>query len=1175
MVPSSSEQVQELRPTGDPEDRSRRVEVSLLGRFEVRLAGAPIDLGTPKQRAVLAVLALEANRVVPSDRLIQLLWADAPKALGALQSYVSNLRRALEPDRRPRDPARVLVTEAPGYRLAIDRELVDTLRFEELVRRGRVALGAGDAAEAVSILDAALAAWGGPPLPELRDEPFVVDVAGRLDGQRVIALGLAAQARLELGDHLGAVGLLDGPIADYPLDERLHGLLALALYRGGRQADALRVIDRVRRALADTAGLDPGHELRTLEADLLRQAPHLDGPASTVRPTGVVASGPTRVARSPGPAGPLVGRSGELDALLAALDTAVDGGGGVAVVVGESGIGKTRLVEELAAVARSRGVGTAWVRCPESGAIPPFWPVVQLAGQIPGTVDLELPTTDGSDADMPSSVFALYDTVSASLARMASPLLLVIDDLQWADADTLRMLGHVVGALESAPVLLAVTVRPTDRDAGPALVDGLAALVRAQRAVHVQLGGLSPSAVADWLDRRSGTGVPAEVAATVHERTGGHPLFVKELSELLASEGCLDDVEAVRRARTIPVGVQAVVRRRIARLPASTQQLVSTASVVGRSFDLAVLATVAGCPLEDALADLEPALSAGLLDVDGPSRVRFSHALIAETLAAELNAARRARVHAATARALVERVGGVHGPDLALIAHHAIGGVMAGTADLAVEASIEAARLAAARLGHEDAASHWMRVVEVLASARPGDLAARIDALCEQAAASFHADLVPAAKAAVLEAIELAEYAGDAASMARAAALLGTPHLWPTQHYGSVDGPTVAALERTCRAVAHDGAGVRARVMGALAVELTYAGESVAGTVRVAAEDLARDADDPAVLGRVLVNVADPLSPTTLAEREARADEVIGLAAEHDVPVDVELAARFQFALAAWERADFPAALARLESCRRLFDRHGGGAMRAQLGYFEAATAVVLGRYDEATRLGHEASQLYRRTRRYDADLIDLALFGAIAADRGGVEPVLERLGEARRASPHYDRFGAELLAWILCEAGMRHDAAIVIAAIDPATPFGNDYTMLCGASMALHVRVELDQPAAVAPIMAQLDPYRGRWAQAGSGGCSAGLVDLALARGAAALGDEDRARERFTFAVAGHESLRAPGWHARSLVHQGRFLLDTGDRVDERVGRAALERAAQLAELHGLAYVTRRLAEI
>ena len=249
----------------------------ILGGLSVVAGERTVDLGTPKQRAVLAVLLLERDRVVSVDRLLELLWGESSdKAQSSLQVYVSRLRTALEPGRRPRDPATVLVSQSPGYRIAVARGDVDLYRFEDTVAHGLDLLRRGDHAEASATLTRVLADWSGALLPEFGDEPFVIAAAGRAEGVRLAAVEGAAEARLASGDHLGAVALLEPDVTAHPTRERLNELLALALYRSARQSDALRVVDTCRRALAETTGLDPGPALRRLEADLLAQAPSLD-----------------------------------------------------------------------------------------------------------------------------------------------------------------------------------------------------------------------------------------------------------------------------------------------------------------------------------------------------------------------------------------------------------------------------------------------------------------------------------------------------------------------------------------------------------------------------------------------------------------------------------------------------------------------------------------------------------------------------------------------------------------------------------------------------------------------------------------------------------------------------------------------------------------------------------
>ena len=876
---------------------------------------------------------------------------------------------------------------------------------------------------------------------------------------------------------------------------------------------------------------------------------------------------------------PLVGRVAELDALTGALDDACAGTGRIAVVLGDAGIGKTRLVEELVMIAQGSGVVTARTRCPEDGAIPAFRPAVDLAEQVRRTgavtAGIVPPTETGA-----TSLFRLYEAVERGLRSTSAPLLVVVDDLQWADADTLRLLAHVAGGLRLAPVLLAVTVR-TSEEHSPALLDCLAAFARAPGSVHVALDGLSRSDVATWLhhhrhdDHQRDGEIPSDVVDVVHERTGGHPLFLKELGELLRAEGGLTDADTARSIRSIPPAVQFVVRRRVARLPVDTQQLLGVAAVVGRNFELDVVADVAGRPLDEALDQIVPALASGIVVDVGERGFHFSHALVAEALAAEMNSARRARLHARTARAIADRAGPGFGHRAEVVAHHAFLGRFAGTSELAATAAAEAARRASAGFGYEEAATQWERSLIAQRAVQPVDRHAELHALHELAASRFRADLVAPAKEAAIEAMDLAEATRDHAAMLGAAALVGHPHLWPNQGYGEIDRPVVAALRRVLGALDPDDDRARALVLGALAVELTYADPSEVGPIQEEAEDAARRSGDPGVLARVLLNVAGPLRPTELERRRELAREVIDLGERGLATDEVTLVGWFHLAVAEWDATDFDAAIDHLRTTRRIADRIGGGTVRAQLGWYEAATAIARGRYDEARRICDEADHLYRRTRRFNADVIGLVPHVAMACDLGGGDEVFAQLASVADGST-FHRLSRNVAAWHLVETGDLDGARSMVAAgADLVSPFPDDFTFLCGTTLALHVAAALGDADTVASLAERLTPYAGRWTQAGSGPIAAGLVDLALARAAAALGDGTRARALFERAVAGHERLRTPAWLARSLRDQAAFLGGTGDADDRSVAASALAHARRIAVEHDLVPVVESIDRV
>jgi DNA-binding SARP family transcriptional activator/CheY-like chemotaxis protein len=268
------------------------IEFRVLGGVEAWSAGRRVELGGPKQRAALASLVLRAGRVVPLEQLIDDLWPENPPARAAatVQVFVSNLRRALEPDRPRGAPARVLVTAAPGYRLAVDPATVDAHVFARLAEEGRAALAGDDPDGAAEVLARAAELWRGPALADLPDAPFVRAEAARLEELRLGAAEDRGDAELALGRHAALVAELDRRVRTHPMRERSRAQLMLALYRCGRQADALATYRQGRRVLRDELGLDPGTRLRELEQAVLRHDPDLSW--KPPRPVILPAAGP-------------------------------------------------------------------------------------------------------------------------------------------------------------------------------------------------------------------------------------------------------------------------------------------------------------------------------------------------------------------------------------------------------------------------------------------------------------------------------------------------------------------------------------------------------------------------------------------------------------------------------------------------------------------------------------------------------------------------------------------------------------------------------------------------------------------------------------------------------------------------------------------------------------------
>jgi DNA-binding SARP family transcriptional activator len=486
----------------------------VLGPLQVEADDGPVALGGPKERLLLALLLARPNQVVSVEALIRGLWGEQRPATAAktLQSHVKRLRRALEPGRARGAAGEVLVTREPGYLLRVSPGGLDAAWFEELTAQARRALAEGQADAAASMLREALGLWRGEAFQEFLDTDLGAAESDRLAELRLAAVEDHIEADLRLGRHRELVAELEGLVRDQPLRERLWAQLLLALYRSGRQADALLAYQRARSVLVEELGIDPGAELRRLHAAILAQDPGLDLP-----PTAAAApSQPLPEALQPvGP--PFVGRTAELAWLETAWTRAAHGRGGMVLLAGGPGMGKSRLAAEVARQVHDQGGRVLYGRC---GPAPndPLQPFTQALAGVGGS-PREVPGIQGSPTAFGSGLAGLL----AGPADAA--VLLVLDDLHLAQTAALEALTAVVAAAATRRLLVLGAYRDEVASSGPA---GLVARLDPTGAAWRRLGPLGQDEVAQVLALYEGEQAARAAAGAVLEATGGVPRLVHQ-----------------------------------------------------------------------------------------------------------------------------------------------------------------------------------------------------------------------------------------------------------------------------------------------------------------------------------------------------------------------------------------------------------------------------------------------------------------------------------------------------------------------------------------------------------------------------------------------------------------------------------------------------------------------
>ncbi|WP_448624191.1 ATP-binding protein [Geodermatophilus sp. URMC 64] len=834
---------------------------------------------------------------------------------------------------------------------------------------------------------------------------------------------------------------------------------------------------------------------------------------------------PTRVPAATPEA--IVGRRRELAAWGDWIRAAHRGAGRLVLCAGEPGIGKSRLAQEFAGVALAAGCSVAWGRCPQAEGAPPFWPWREVLRSLGADADRLLSTEVASPADR----FRVFDDVSRAVRAAADsgPLVVVLEDIHWADESSLLTLRHLASGLGDRPLLVVATFR----DVGPAgvLPGVLPDLYRSPAVERIELAGFDLAEVGEQLSR---AGLGGDDARTVLGLTGGNPLFVREVARAMADGTWQQDRP--------PRGVVDVVRARLDRVSAECRRFVQAAAIVGREFSPALVARVLGDDVSACLPLIDEAVGHGLVDpVGSGGGHRFVHALTREAVENSLATAARIALHRAVAEAIETEYAGNLRDHLGAIAAHWTALVPYGGAGAARDWTLRAAGEAARRLAFADAIRLYRAALAMPATPLPDvDRCRVLTALAR--AAHLAGDLAGCADAAT-DAAEAARAAHSPELLAEAALVV--------QAAADAGLNTVAGqlCEQALAALGDTGSrALRARLLAQRSHLALYDGDQ--HRVRAssaAALALARASGDDAALMDALHARKEALpGPPGRAERERVASEMLLLAHRRN-DLRAAMWGRLWRIDALVEAGRLAAALDELAVLRMTVERAGGPIDHWHLERTTAFLAQATGRYAEATAAGRRAYDRMRVIEPRPARGAYIVLQYILAEHFGMTD---ETAGLARRGFdplPLFRTLGPVHRSLLLLATGLAEEAAASYLEAGPVAewrppPFHVLYTYASGVLAA----AGLGRPDDVAALLDRLEPFRGEHVVA-ENVAYRGPVELVLGRGALALGRLDRAIDDLATAAESAQRAGAPGFAA-----EARYWLATALVARDHPGDAA-----------------------
>lgn len=940
-----------------------------------------------------------------------------------------------------------------------------------------------------------------------------------------------------------------------------------------------RAVSMARRAIGDT------HRAGMLRS-VARRGYRFVGDVIEV---GATPPGPLRSSAPAGSGSSFIGRDDALERLRELWRDVVAGRGGLALIEGPPGIGKTRLAEAFAAEAERAGGLVLTGRSREGEGVPAFWLWAQVLRRLQARAAGAEPLTELADAPeeltalldfaatttrRPAHValapeqrrFLLFDAVVRTLARAAKrrPLVLVLEDLQWAGSPSLRLLEHLSFELAELPILVLATVRAEHRDDAHPVERLLSRLRQQPRCEAIVLRSFSRREVAALLEHEIGRAAPTDLSSELFARTEGVPLFVREAIRLLAERGDLQHPEPVRRwAVTLPARALDLIRQPLDRLPPACAALVGAAAVLGREFQAALAAAVADVDRTAAVDLLDVAAAAGVIEpAEAAGTWRFKHALFQEAALQGLAAGARARLHLRAATELERRHG--DSPEIAAeLAHHHHEALAVGDPERAFACAQRAALCASRLLAHEQAATHWTQAVAALDHCEPADPERRLQATLALGEAHRLAGDRAARRAVFAAAMEAARVIGRPLEHARAA--IGFCDL---SEWAPADEEARAAIGAALAEVPAEAGVERARLLTRLAY-LSARGDfaHALATAREAVEQARACGDAEARQDAIYTLLFLLAGPDHLATRDALAREAEGVARASGT-ADPSMIALLDRGCDAFTAGDATGALRWRAAAGEVAgtDPHLGRVWH--LCVWDASHALLEGRFDEAARRIDESARIGRRIEHPYARGVERLQRAQLARERGDDAAVLDILDPAPPV-----RFGPvqvvrALVGRALAATGRRDEAAARLASLAgsgfAAIPRNiRWYTTTAEAALLC---AELGDVARAEELIALLAPCADQHAVLPLA-IYGGPIARCLARLEQTCGRFGRASDHFEEALLAAQAIGAQPMQARALVEHGAMLARHGDR---RAARERLAAGVAIAEALGMTGVAR-----